>query len=135
MSEQYDHHCLISFNGLNWRIMKCRPNGICVRRQHLHMAGIWYGQWIDTSKVDWDKYCTEAVLWDYRNEDEFKQIKACNHNIADFASLFLNIATPDEIKAERTRLEALYGQQLKVFEVEHPTHSGTKCTRVTWEIA
>ena len=54
-------------------------------------------------------------------------------NVLDFASLFLWIATPDDIEYERQRMEAIYRMKLAVFNVEHPTHSGARCTRVTWQ--
>lgn len=54
--------------------------------------------------------------------------------LLDFASLFLHIATPDDIEHERQQMEALHKQSLAVHEVTHPTHSGARCTRVTWEV-
>jgi len=55
-------------------------------------------------------------------------------DLLDAASLFLWVATPDDIKQERQRLEAEHDRQLAVHEVSHPTHSGARCTRVTWEV-
>jgi hypothetical protein len=55
-----------------------------------------------------------------------------NVNILEHASLFLFVATLEDIEAERTRLEARYGMRLAVFDVEHPTQSGARMTRVTW---
>lgn len=54
-------------------------------------------------------------------------------DIFEYASLFIGIATPDEINAERLKLEHDYRRLLKVFEVETVTRSGAQCTRVTWE--
>jgi hypothetical protein len=53
-------------------------------------------------------------------------------DLLDAASLFLFVATPDDIEFERQHMEALYRQRLEVHEIEHPTHSGARCTRVTW---
>jgi hypothetical protein len=55
-----------------------------------------------------------------------------NVNILEQASLFLFIAKLEDIEAERQRLEAHYGVKLAVFDVEHPTLSGARATRVTW---
>jgi hypothetical protein len=52
--------------------------------------------------------------------------------LLDAASLFLYIATLDDIDQERQRMEAIYKRDLAVQEVNHPTHSGARCTRVTW---
>lgn len=54
-------------------------------------------------------------------------------NLLDAASLFLYIATSDDIERERQQMEALHKQQLAVHHISHPTHSGTRCTRVEWE--
>jgi hypothetical protein len=54
--------------------------------------------------------------------------------ILDAASLFIFIADKDEIDCERQRLEAERDLKLRVYEVSYPTHSGTRCTRVEWEI-
>jgi hypothetical protein len=56
-------------------------------------------------------------------------------NVLDYASLFLWVATPEDIEYERQRLEYAYGTKLAVFEINHPTHSGARCTRVTWKEA
>jgi hypothetical protein len=53
-------------------------------------------------------------------------------DLLDFASLFLFIATPDDIEAERQHLETIYDEPIEVFEVEHPILSGARCTRVSW---
>jgi hypothetical protein len=57
-----------------------------------------------------------------------------NVELLDAASLFLYIANADDIEHERQNLEAQYEQQLSVHEVSYPTHSGARCTRVTWKI-
>jgi len=53
--------------------------------------------------------------------------------LLEMASLFLYTATPDDIEHERQQMEALHKQRLAVHETEHPTHSGKRCTRVTWQ--
>lgn len=53
-------------------------------------------------------------------------------DLLDFASLFLWVASEDDIEFERQRLEASYDYPVAVFEVEHPTLSGARCTRVSW---
>jgi hypothetical protein len=53
-------------------------------------------------------------------------------NILEEASLFLHIATPDDIEHEREQMEARHDTQLEVLDVEHLTRSGTRMTRVTW---
>ena len=53
-------------------------------------------------------------------------------DLLDEASLFLHIANADDIEHERQQMEARHQQVLAVHEVTHPTHSGARCTRVTW---
>lgn len=53
-------------------------------------------------------------------------------NLMDFASLFVFVAKAADIEQERQRLEAEHDMPLAVFDVEHPTLSGTRCTRVSW---
>ena len=53
--------------------------------------------------------------------------------LLDEASLWFTVAvTQDDIEHERAQLEAKHDKRLMVFEIERPTHSGVKCTRVTW---
>ena len=52
--------------------------------------------------------------------------------LLDAASLFLFVATPPDIEHERQQMEAVHRQRLVVHEVTYPTHSGARCTRVTW---
>lgn len=54
-------------------------------------------------------------------------------NLLKHNTLFLHVATPDDIEAERTYLEALHRERLEAFEVEIVTRSGARCTRVTWK--
>lgn len=53
--------------------------------------------------------------------------------LLDAASLFLWVASLDDIDAERTRLETIHKQDLAIHDVSYPTHSGARCTRVTWK--
>ena len=55
-------------------------------------------------------------------------------DVLDEASLFLHIATPDDIEHERQQMEYLQGQVLAVHDIEIVTRSGARCTRVTWKI-
>lgn len=54
-------------------------------------------------------------------------------DLLDEGSLFLYIATSDDIEHERQQMEYLHRQQLAVFNVETVTRSGVRCTRVTWQ--
>lgn len=53
--------------------------------------------------------------------------------VGDFRSLFLSVASPEEIELERQRLEAQYDMKVVVVAVEYPTLSGTRCTRILFE--
>lgn len=55
------------------------------------------------------------------------------YELLEQASLFLYVATPDDIEHERAQMEAKHGRALKVFSIERTTHSGARCTRVTWQ--
>ena len=55
-------------------------------------------------------------------------------NLLEEGSLFLYIATPEEIEHERQQMEYRHKLPLKVFAVEVVTRSGARCNRVTWEI-
>jgi hypothetical protein len=50
------------------------------------------------------------------------------------ASLFLYVATNDDIEAERVQLEQLHDKGLQVHRVTHETRSGARVTRVEWEV-
>jgi hypothetical protein len=56
-----------------------------------------------------------------------------NVNLLDEATLFLHVATREDIEHERQALEAKHGQVLAAYDVEVTTRS-VLCTRVTWEI-
>lgn len=47
-------------------------------------------------------------------------------------SLFLHIATPDDIEHERQQMEARHRQRLAVHCIETVSLSGARCSRVTW---
>jgi hypothetical protein len=53
-------------------------------------------------------------------------------DVLDEGSLFLYVAKPDDIEHERQQMEVRHQQQLAVHEIETVTHSGARCTRVTW---
>jgi hypothetical protein len=53
--------------------------------------------------------------------------------VLEQASLFLHLATPDDIEHERQQLEAQHECPLEVLEVEVVTRSGARLTRVTWQ--
>jgi hypothetical protein len=40
----------------------------------------------------------------------------------------------EDIEHERQQMEYLHRQQLAVHSIETVTHSGARCTRVTWEV-
>jgi hypothetical protein len=54
-------------------------------------------------------------------------------DLLEQASLFLYVASPEDIEHERQAMEALHRQVLKVYDVEVVTRSGARCTRVTWQ--
>lgn len=54
--------------------------------------------------------------------------------LLEWGSLFLFVASLDDIDQERQRMEALEKRDLAVYEVTHPSHSGARCTRVTWQV-
>ena len=55
-------------------------------------------------------------------------------DVLGLGSLFLHVATPEDIEYERQAMEAAYGEKLTVFRVTHETRSGAKVTRVEWEV-
>lgn len=74
MSEQQNHHCLVTFAGFDWCIVGCRRHEIIAARPNL--IGTSFG-WvvsgaiissIDTRNVDWDAYAETARAWDERRE-------------------------------------------------------------------
>jgi len=50
------------------------------------------------------------------------------------ASLFLHIATPEDIEQEMLSLEHEHGLTLRVHSNETVTRSGARCTRIEWEV-
>jgi len=55
-------------------------------------------------------------------------------DLLNAATLFMWVASLDDIDAERTRLEAWHKQDLLVHEITYPLHRGARCTRVTWQV-
>ncbi len=70
MREQHDHHCLLTFQGYNWRIGACRPHRIHVYRstQYPEPTGRWVLAEINTRDVDWEAYAEAAQVWDFRRD-------------------------------------------------------------------
>lgn len=63
MSDQHNHHCILTFMGFNWWIVSARPDTLEVARrvdQHSIITGF-----VDISHVNWEDYCKAAVEWDY----------------------------------------------------------------------
>jgi hypothetical protein len=53
--------------------------------------------------------------------------------LTDWGSLFLYVATPEDIEFERQRVEAEYGRKVAAYRVTSETRSGARVTRVEWE--
>jgi hypothetical protein len=51
----------------------------------------------------------------------------------DYGSLFLHVATKEDIEYERQRVEAEYGRKVAVYRITFETRSGAKVTHVEWE--
>lgn len=70
MKRQYDHHCLLTFHGFNWRIGGCAKDRILVYRssQYPETLGRWIVATIGTRDVDWEAYAEAAHAWDFRRE-------------------------------------------------------------------
>ena len=60
--------------------------------------------------------------------------RTINVELLDATSLFLYVANPDDIEHERRQMEAQHHCKLEVFEITYPTHSGARCTRVSWAV-
>jgi hypothetical protein len=68
---QHDHHCWITFMGVNWRIWQIRSKRfIYLWREGQPPIGV--SGWtlertvMDIGHVDFDAYCRAANEWDYR---------------------------------------------------------------------
>ena len=66
--------------------------------------------------------------------------RGCSHDevetvdVLDEGSLWFSAKVEaDDIEHERQQMEARHRQQLAVHCIETVTHSGTRCTRVTWK--
>lgn len=53
--------------------------------------------------------------------------------LTDYGSLFLHVASAEDVELERQRVEAEYGRKVAAYRVTHETRSGAKVTRVEWE--
>lgn len=62
MSNQYNHHCIVTAWNRDWFIIGARPGSL--RLVRASDEGIMISD-LDTSRVDWDAYCEAAVRWDY----------------------------------------------------------------------
>jgi len=63
--EQHNHHCLVTFMGIDWRIWRVRRHLIdCAQLDH----PFGYIVTIDIADVDFDAYCTAAAAWDDARE-------------------------------------------------------------------
>ncbi len=61
----HNHHCIVTFNGINWRIVRASPGLLKVRS----IDGIAeYETCIDISGVDFELYSAMAVEMDYAKE-------------------------------------------------------------------
>lgn len=68
MSEQQNHHCLLTFLGFDWRIVQCRSHEIVGARDVPGVPDMMVLTAINTSGVDWDAYAEAARAWDERAE-------------------------------------------------------------------
>lgn len=57
------------------------------------------------------------------------------YDVLDQASLFLRIATADDIEHERQKIEYELGERIAVHDIETVLRQGVRCTRVSWKIA
>jgi hypothetical protein len=64
----FNHHCLLSFEGFNWWIVSSDAKAQTVRvcRDIPGEKAIIIGD-IDISKVNWEAYAKASVAWDYAN--------------------------------------------------------------------
>jgi hypothetical protein len=70
-----------------------------------------------------------------RNGNEFDGLLEVTANVLDEATLFLWIATPQDIEYERQAMEARHKKQIAVHcvEIVRRLGSGRQCTRVSWK--
>lgn len=68
MSEQQNHHCLLTFLGFDWRIVRCRTNEVVGARDVPDVPGTTVLTAVSTANVDWDAYAEAARAWDERAE-------------------------------------------------------------------
>lgn len=60
---QHDHHCVITYLALNWRIIASRPGEIKV--QVWTSGHTMISTWIKLANVDFESYAALAVQLDY----------------------------------------------------------------------
>lgn len=63
MTEQHDHHCILSADGFNWRIAAVSGHLIDLRRP-VGYGHCFISATLDVSRVDWDSYCAAAIEMD-----------------------------------------------------------------------
>ena len=54
--------------------------------------------------------------------------------LLEYGSLFLKVATPDDIAFEKEQLEAMHDCKIEPYRVTHETRSGARVTRIEWRI-
>lgn len=73
-SSQYWDHCIISFMGENWFIVRIKPGEMTGAR--LTEDGRCLIVKINTENIDWSIYCNEAVRWINAREQDKKRTPA-----------------------------------------------------------
>lgn len=68
MSGQHDHHCILTFDRINWRVIGCSHGG---RKILVYALDVWppganVMAMLDLSNADMDAYCAAALAWDMR---------------------------------------------------------------------
>lgn len=68
MTGQHDHHCILTCNGVDWRIIGCSRGGrqVHVRALQVWPPGVAVFTMLDLSGADMDAYCAAALAWDRR---------------------------------------------------------------------
>lgn len=70
MNAQHDHHCILTFDRINWRVIGCTHRGrkITVRALTVWPPDAVVISVLDLSNADMDAYCAAALAWDMRDE-------------------------------------------------------------------
>lgn len=67
MNGQHDHHCHLTCNSVDWRIIKCERHGLwVVLRAFAPYGAAVVVTTLDLSNADMDAYCEAALAWDMR---------------------------------------------------------------------